>query len=43
MECKRTMFRLVNLANYMASNDKATFYTDTDPSAFLRGRQSIVP
>ncbi|KAG2075739.1 alcohol oxidase [Suillus decipiens] len=24
-------------------NDKATFYTDTQPSPYLRGRQSIVP
>jgi len=24
-------------------NDKATFYTDTKPSQYLRGRQSIVP
>lgn len=24
-------------------NDKATFYTDTQPSPHLRGRQSIVP
>jgi len=25
------------------SNDKATFYTDTEKSSFLRGRRSIVP
>ena len=25
------------------SNDKATFYTDTEKSPFLRGRRSIVP
>jgi len=25
------------------SNNKATFYTDTEKSPFLRGRRSIVP
>ena len=29
--------------NWMRSNDKATFYTDTMKSSYMRGRRSIVP
>ena len=31
------------LAYSFCSNDKATFYVDTQKSSYLRGRRSIVP
>ena len=35
--------RVVDESSQSLSNDKATFYTDTMKSSYLRGRQAIVP
>lgn len=34
---------LVTADPFGGSNDKATFYTDTMESSYMRGRRSIVP
>ena len=34
---------LMLMGGGVKSNNKATFYTDTEKSPFLRGRRSIVP